>query len=225
LNDHKHSIKSYIIAGLLVWLPIVATFLVIHFLVDLLDKTVSILPTAYQPETLFGFNLPGLGVLLSVLIVFFTGMVVTNFLGRRLFTWGEAIVERIPFVRAIYNAVKQVATTILSKDGQSFKSVYLVEYPRKGLWSIAFQTGTVDEEVEQNVGEPMIAVFIPTTPNPTSGFLIMLPKSDAQLLNMSVDQALKLVISLGVVQATTASSKKQLSKENTENGESTEKNV
>lgn len=217
MSEHKHSIKSYIIAGLLVWLPIVATFLVIRFLVDLLDETVSILPTAYQPETLIGFNLPGIGVVLSVLIVFFTGLIVTNFLGKRLFTLWEAIVERIPFVRAIYNAVKQVATTVLSKDGQSFKNVYLVEYPRKGMWSIAFQTGTATGEIEKHAGGDMITIFIPTTPNPTSGFLMMVPKSEAQLLEMSVDQALKLVISLGVVQPNTSPKKQAKLKKKSSN--------
>ncbi len=200
MKDHKHSIKSYIIAGLLVWLPIVATFLVIRFLVDLLDKTVAILPIAYQPQSLVGFNVPGIGLILSLLIVFFTGVLATNFFGKKLFIFWEAVVDRIPFVRAIYNAVKQVANTIFSTDGQSFRNVFLVEYPRKGLWSIAFQTGIAALEIQEKVGSEMITIFIPTTPNPTSGFLMMIPKKEAILLDMSVDQALKLVISLGVVQ-------------------------
>lgn len=200
MTDHKHSIKSYIITGLLVWLPVLVTFLVIRFIVDLLDTTVSILPTAYQPQSLLGFNVPGLGVVLSVLIVIFTGMLMTNFLGKKLFNFWEALVDRIPLVRSIYNAVKQVATTIFSTDGQPFRSVYLVEYPRKGMWSIAFQTGSAADEIEEKVEEEMMTIFIPTTPNPTSGFLMMVPKSEAILLKMSVDQALKLVISLGVVQ-------------------------
>jgi uncharacterized membrane protein len=159
-----------------------------------------LLPKAYQPAQLFGFNLPGLGLVLTVLIVFFTGMLVTNFLGRKLVALWDAIVDRIPLVRSIHNAVKQVANTVFAKDGQSFRKVFLVEYPRKGLWSIAFQTGGAAEEIENHVMEGMVTLFIPTTPNPTSGFLITVSRKDIIELEMSVDQALKYVISLGVVQ-------------------------
>lgn len=195
-----HFFRRYIVAGLLVWAPIMVTLLVIRFIVELLDGTLSLLPNAYQPEQLIGFNIPGLGVLLSVSIVFFTGMMVTNILGKKLIHLGELLVDRIPLVRSIYNAVKQVATTIFAKDGQAFKKVYLVEYPRKGMWSIAFQTGNCAEEVEKHIGQKMLTIFIPTTPNPTSGFLMMIPMSEGIELDMTVDQALKLVISLGVVQ-------------------------
>lgn len=202
MKDHKHSIKSYIIAGLLVWLPIWVTLLVLRFMIDVLDNILSLLPKAYQPAQLFGFNIPGLGLLLTVAIVWTTGMIVTNFLGRKLVNLWEAIVDRIPFVRAIYNAVKQVANTVFAKDGQSFRKVFLVEYPRKGLWSIAFQTGGAAEEIEKQVQEPMVTIFIPTTPNPTSGFLMLVARKEVIELSMSVDQALKYVISLGVVQPT-----------------------
>lgn len=198
--ERKHSIKSYLIAGLLVWLPVWVTLLVIKFMVDVLDNILSLLPKAYQPEHLLGFYVPGFGLLMTLLIVFFTGMLVTNFLGRKLINLWEAIVDRIPFVRSIYNAVKQVAHTVFAKDGQSFRKVFLVEYPRKGLWSIAFQTGGVVPEIEEHVKDEMITIFIPTTPNPTSGFLMMVSKNEAIELKMSVDQALKLVISLGVAQ-------------------------
>lgn len=201
-SPHKHFIRRYLIAGLLVWTPILVTFIVLRFIVELLDKTLDLLPTIYKPEHLIGFNLPGFGVVLSIAIVFVTGMVATNFFGKKLVALAESIVGRIPLVRSIYNAVKQVATTIFAKDGQSFKKVYLVEYPRKGLWSVAFQTGTCAEEIEQHVGDEMLTIFVPTTPNPTSGFLMMVPRRDAIELAMSVDQALKLVISLGVVQPT-----------------------
>lgn len=200
MKDFKHSFKSYIIAGLLVWLPIWITLLVIRFIVELLDGTLSMLPKAYQPEQLFGFNVPGLGLVLSIAIVLVTGMLVTNFLGRKLVAAWDSIVGRIPLVRSVYNASKQVATTLFAKDGQSFRKVFLIEYPRKGIWSIAFQSGVAAEEVQTLVGEEILTLFIPTTPNPTSGFLMMVPKKDAFELQMSVDQALRLVISLGVVQ-------------------------
>lgn len=199
-KDHKHSIKSYIIAGLLVWLPIWITLLVIRFIVELLDNSLLLLPMAYRPEQLFGFNVPGLGVVLSVAVVLLTGMLVTNFLGRKLIVIWDAIIDRIPLVRSVYNAVKQVASTLFAKDGQSFRKVFLIEYPRKGIWSIAFQSGTVSEEIQEHTGETMLTLFVPTTPNPTSGFLMMVPKKEAVELQMSVDQALRLVISLGVVQ-------------------------
>ncbi len=200
MKNLKHSLKGYFIAGLLVWLPIVVTLFVIRFIVDLLDVTLKLLPRAYQPEQLFGFQLPGMGVLLSVVIVLGTGILVTNFLGRKLIVIWDAIVSRIPLVRSVYNAAKQVSTTLFSKDGQSFKKVYLIEYPRKGIWCIAFQSGGATVEVEKLVGEEMVTLFVPTTPNPTSGFLVLLPKKEILELQMTVDQALKLVISLGVVQ-------------------------
>lgn len=200
MKDFKHSFKSYIIAGLLVWLPIWITLLVIRFIVELLDGTLSMLPKAYQPEQLFGFNVPGLGLVLSIAIVLVTGMLVTNFLGRKLVELWDGVVGRIPLVRSVYKATKQVATTLFAKDGQSFRKVFLIEYPRKGIWSIAFQSGGASEEVQTLVGEDILTLFIPTTPNPTSGFLMMVPKKDAVELQMSVDQALRLVISLGVVQ-------------------------
>ena len=196
---HNAHFRRYLAAGLLVWLPIWATLVVIRFLVDLLDGTLSLLPHAYRPEQLFGFHLPGLGVVLSLVVVYSTGLVATNFFGRRLVASGEAILARIPFVRTIYNAVKQVLQTILSSDTQAFRNVYLVEYPRAGLWSIAFQTGSGTTEINNETGKDMITIFIPTTPNPTSGYLMMVPREDAIDLSMSIDEALKMVISLGVM--------------------------
>ena len=158
------------------------------------------LPEAYQPDTLLGMHIPGLGIVISLFIVVITGVGVTNYFGHRLVGFGESILDRIPLVRSIYKAVKQVLTTIFSSGSQSFRKVLLVEYPRKGLWSIAFQTGTSNEEVKQKSGQDLVTVFIPTTPNPTSGFLILVPLADAIELEMPVDVALKMVISLGVVQ-------------------------
>jgi uncharacterized membrane protein len=195
------SIRSYLLAGLVVWLPILVTFVVLRFIVELLDQSMAFLPMAYQPEQLIGYNLPGLGVLLSLLLLFFTGLLATNFLGQRLVTWSESILDRIPLVRSIYNATKQVIQAIFSTNSQAFRKVLLVEYPRKGMWSVAFQTGIVGADIAKHMGVDMLSIFIPTTPNPTSGFLMMVPKSEAIELSMSVDDAFKLIISLGVMQA------------------------
>jgi len=194
------SIRSYLLAGLVVWLPIIVTFVVLRFMIDLLDKSIALLPDAYRPEQLFGFHLPGFGVLFSLILLFVTGLLVTNFLGQHFMRWGEAILDRIPLVRSIYSATKQVMETVFSSNSQAFRKVLLVEYPRKDMWTIAFQTGTANAAVIAHTGVEMISIFVPTTPNPTSGFLMMVPKSDAKELSMSVDDALKLVISLGVVQ-------------------------
>lgn len=200
MRHKQHLFRRCFIAGLLVWLPIWATLLIIGFIIQILDKSLALLPQAYQPEALLGFYLPGLGLVLSVSIVFFTGLIVTNFLGRKLIALGEAIVNRIPLVRVIYQAVKQVLNTVFASGSDSFRKVLLVEYPRKGLWSIAFQTGAGNKEVHDKIGEETLTIFIPTTPNPTSGFLMMIPRKNAIELDMPIDEALKFVISLGVVQ-------------------------
>jgi len=196
----KPHLRRYLIAGLLVWLPIWVTLVVLRFIVDLLDSSLSLIPHAYRPDTLLGFHIPGLGVVLSALILFFTGMLVTNFLGRRLVMFGEAILARIPLVRSIYTSTKQLFETIFHSTGQSFRKVLLVEYPRRGIWSIAFQTASVPSEIESKIGSEMVTFFVPATPNPTAGFLMMAPRQEVIELDMTVEQAFKLVISLGVVQ-------------------------
>ncbi len=195
------NIRRYFISGLLFWLPIWATYVVIRFLVDILDNAFSLLPQRYQPDMLLGFHIPGIGVMITLLVILLTGLLVANFIGRKLVEMWEAVVARIPLVRTVYTGVKQVLDTLFAPGGQSFRKVLLVEYPREGLWSIAFQTGDGTREVEKNVGQgSMVSLFIPTTPNPTSGFLMMAPRDKVIELEMSVEQALKLVISLGVVQ-------------------------
>ncbi len=184
----------------MVWLPILVTFVILRFIVDLLDQTIALLPNAYQPQNLLGINLPGLGVLLSLILLIVTGIIVTNFLGQRLIRWSESILERIPLVRSIYTAAKQVIHAIFATNSEAFRKVLLVEYPRKGLWSLAFQTGQANPEINTKVGKEMVSIFIPTTPNPTSGFLMVLPKDEVIELGMSVEEALKLIISLGVMQ-------------------------
>lgn len=195
------AVRKYLLAGLVVWLPILATFGILHVLVDLLDQTISLLPLAYQPEQLFGVSIPGLGVLLSLVLLLMTGVIATNFLGQRLVVWSEAILDKIPLVRSIYNASKQVIQAIFATNSQAFRKVLLVEYPRKGLWSIAFQTGVANPTLGKHAGvDDLVSIFIPTTPNPTSGFLMMVPKSDVLELQMTIDEALKFIISLGMMQ-------------------------
>lgn len=193
-------LKRYLIAGLLVWIPLWATALVIAFVVEVLDKTVALLPDKYQPMNVIGINIPGIGIVISFVVLLVTGMVATNFLGERLVGLGEKIVKRIPLVGSIHQAVKQVMQTIFSTSNQSFRKVLLVEYPRKGLWSIAFQTAATSSSVAELSGGDKITIFIPTTPNPTSGFLMLIDKSEAKELDISIDDALKMIISLGVVQ-------------------------
>lgn len=191
--------KRYLIAGLLVWIPLGVTVMVINLLVGLMDQTLLLLPEEYQPDALLGFHIPGLGVVLSVIVVLGTGIVVANLFGRKLVKLWESFLARIPLVRTIYASVKQIMETVFSSSGQSFRKVLLVEYPRKGLWTLAFQSGTTRGEAQSKTGIEVINIFIPTTPNPTSGFFIMVPRDDVIALDMSVDDGLKMIISAGVV--------------------------
>ena len=192
-------LRKYLIAGILVWLPLGVTVLVVKLFVDLMDRTLLLIPPQYTPEALLGFSIPGLGVLLSVLIILFTGMIAANLLGGKLVALWESILARIPLVRSIYSAVKQLTETLFSPSGQSFRKVLLVEYPRKGAWTLAFQTGTDAGEAQQKTGEDIINIYVPTTPNPTSGFFLMIPRRDVIELDMSVDEGLRMIISMGVV--------------------------
>jgi len=195
------ALRKYFISGLLVWLPIIITLFVLKFLVDLLSKSLLLLPTELQPDVLLGFHVPGVGVILTVLVIFCTGLFAANFIGSKLVQLGDSFMGRIPLVRSVYTAVKQTTETLFKPGGQSFRKVLLVEYPCPGVWSVAFQTGEVGNDMESTLGgEKMVSYFIPTTPNPTSGFLMMAPKSKVKELDISVDQALKFVISLGVMQ-------------------------
>lgn len=194
-------IRKYFISGLLVWLPIWVTLLVIKFFADLMGDTLHMLPRQYQPDAVLGFHIPGIGVVIVLLGIFLTGVVAANFLGKRIVAGWDALMSRIPLVRTIYTGVKQVLVTLFTPGGQSFRKVLLVEFPREGMWSLAFQTGDGTTEVTKSLdGEEMVSLFIPATPNPTSGFLLMVSRKKIIELDMSVDQALKFVISLGVVQ-------------------------
>jgi uncharacterized membrane protein len=191
--------KKYLIAGLLVWMPLGITFLVIRVVVGFLDSMLLLLPKPYQPENLIGFNIPGLGVVLAVLLVLTTGMIVANLLGKRLILAWESLLARIPLVRTLYAGVKQIMEAVLATDAKSFRKVLLVEYPRKGLWSLALLTSDNLGEVQAKTGSDVVSVFVPTTPNPTSGFVIMVPKKDVIELDMAVEDGLKMIISMGVV--------------------------
>jgi uncharacterized membrane protein len=195
----QRRVRRYLIAGLLVWVPILVTVLVVRFILDLMDRTLLLLPPGVRPEALLGFHIPGLGAVLAVLLLIFTGMLVGNIIGRSLVSLWEDLLNRIPFVRALYSGVKSFSTTILSNQGNSFKKVMLIEYPRKGIWSIGFQTAGDLPLISAHTGEPQVCVFIPTTPNPTSGFIMMVPRSQAIELEMSVDAAMKMIVTLGVV--------------------------
>lgn len=190
--------KRYLIAGLLVWVPLGVTVMVINFLVGVMDKTLLWLPVHYRPDNLLGFHVPGLGVVMSVIIVMSTGVVVANLFGRKLVQLWERMLARIPLVRTIYASVKQILETVFS-SGQAFRKVLLIEYPRKGLWTLGFQSGKTRGEAQAKTGVEVINVFIPTTPNPTSGFFIMVPRSEIIELDMDVDDGLKMIISAGVM--------------------------
>lgn len=191
--------RKYLIAGLLVWMPLGITFLVVRAIVGLLDGIFLLLPYAYQPDILIGVHIPGLGVVLAVVLVLATGMIVANLLGRRIVAAWESLLARIPLVRTLYAGIKQIMEAVLATDAKSFRKVLLIEYPRKGLWSLAFMTSNGLGEVQAKTGSEVISVFVPTTPNPTSGFVIMVPVNDAIELDMTVEDGLKMIISMGVV--------------------------
>jgi len=189
-----------LIAGILLWVPIGVTFFLLSILSELVDKTLAPIPPQYQPDALIGVDIPGLwGLLLTFLILLVTGVFAANFVGRSLVHWWESVLERIPVVRSIYSAAKNFAEVVFSDSSQSFKKVLLIEYPRKGVYSLAFQTSTQLGEIQGRTGEDVLCTFVPTTPNPTSGVIIMVPRKDVIELDMDVDEALKMIISLGVV--------------------------
>jgi uncharacterized membrane protein len=191
--------RRYIIAGLLVWVPLGITIWVLAFLINTLDQTLLLLPESLRPEAVFGYRIPGLGVLLSAAILLLTGVIAANFFGARLISLWEALLGRIPFVKSIYSSVKQVSDTLLSDSGNAFRKALLVEFPYPGCWTIAFLTGTPGASVAAHMDGDHVSVYVPTTPNPTSGYFVMVPRSRVHELDMTVDEALKYIISMGVV--------------------------
>jgi len=192
-------LKKYLITGLLIWVPLVITVWVLSFLVGTLDQTLLLLPDGWQPRAWLGFNIPGLGVLLTLAVVLLTGMFGANMIGQRLVKVWESLLNRIPVVKSLYSSVKQVSDTLFSSSGQAFRKALLVQYPRQGSWTIAFLTGQPGGDVANHLTGEYVSVYIPTTPNPTSGFFLMMPRADVIELDMNVDEALKYIISMGVV--------------------------
>jgi uncharacterized membrane protein len=191
--------KKYLITGLLIWIPLAITLWVLDLIVGTMGQSLLLLPPQYQPQALFGYQIPGLGALLTVLVVLVTGVLASNILGQRLVRFGEKLVGRIPVVKSIYSGVKQVSDTLFAPGGQAFRRALLVQYPREGSWTIAFLTGQPGGDVANHLHGDYVSVYLPTTPNPTSGFFLMMPRHEVVELDMSVDDALKYVISMGVV--------------------------
>jgi len=200
MNGTKRSwsLRRYLVAGVLVWLPILASLWVISFIVQLMDRTLLLLPARYQPERLVGYPLPGVGIVFALVVVLLTGLLVTNLIGRRLVWYWDGLMRRIPLVRSIHGGVKSFAESMFSTSN-SFRKVVMIEYPRVGMWSVGFITADDVAEVSQRTGVQHACVYVPTTPNPTSGFIMMLPRSEVVELDMSVDAAMKMIITCGVV--------------------------
>ena len=192
-------LRKWLFTGLLVIVPGAITISVLHWIVGMLDQTLLILPEAWHPDRVLGFHIPGFGVLLTLLILLVTGAVASNFAGRKLVAWGDHLVSRIPVVRSIYSSVKQVSDTLFSESGNAFRTAVLVQWPREGVWTVAFVTGAPSGEVAAYLRDEFVSVYVPTTPNPTGGYFVMVRKSDCVELDMSVDAALRYIVSMGVV--------------------------
>lgn len=205
-------LRRYLVAGILVWVPLGVTFFLLRFLIGLTDKSLNLLPARYRPDqwslpgwvpdwlsSLLPDVIPGLGVILTIIVLLLTGLLAANIVGRSVVGGWESLLDRIPIVRSVYSASKNFTEIVFSDSGKAFKKVLLVEYPRKGIYTLTFQTATDIEEIQARTGEDIVACFVPTTPNPTSGFIIVVPKRDVIELDMEVDAAVKLIMSLGVV--------------------------
>ena len=192
--------KRYFLTGLLIWVPLVITFWVLSLIIDTLDQSLRLLPSAVHPKNMLGFALPGVGALLTLAMIFLTGLLATNFIGQKLVDWWDKLLSRIPVVNSLYKAIKQVSDTLLAPNGNAFRKALLIEYPRRDAWTIAFLTGgPPGGDIGNHLRGEFLSVYVPTTPNPTSGFFLMLPRADVVELDMSVDEALKYIISMGVV--------------------------
>jgi uncharacterized membrane protein len=191
--------KKYLITGLLIWIPLVITLWVLKAIVDLLDQSLLLLPTSVHTENWLGVHIPGLGAVLTIVIVFLTGIFATNFFGAQLVEIWHDILHRIPVVNSIYSSVKQISDTLFSSSGQAFRKALLVQWPREGMWTIAFLTGVPGGGVARHLPDDCLAVYVPTTPNPTGGYFVIVQRKDVIELDMTVDQALKYIISMGVV--------------------------
>jgi uncharacterized membrane protein len=194
------TLRRYFLAGVLVWIPLVITLWVLKLLVDLMDQSLLVVPAQYRSEALFGFHVPGLGIILTGVVVLTTGALAANFFGRKLLAMGDQLLGRVPVVRSIYGGVKQISDTLFSPEGKAFRRAVLVRYPHAGAWTVALVTGSPEHEVADILGREQISVFVPTTPNITAGFFLIVPRSETVELEMSVDAALKYIISMGVAE-------------------------
>jgi len=193
------NLRKYLIAGLLVWLPLAATVFVIRILINLMDRTILLIPPEWRPEYVLGFSIPGFGVIVGIFILLVTGMFAANLFGRRLVTFWESLLGRIPLVRSIYSSVKQVTETLFSSNSKSFRKVVLIEFPRKGVWSVGFMSNRGMQKAIDATGQELVSVFVSTTPNPTTGFIMMVSPADVIELNLTIEEAFKYIISMGVV--------------------------
>lgn len=198
MSRPKRYFRRWLFAGLMVLIPLGITIFVVDFLVNLIDKSLLLIPPAWRPEALLGFHLPGVGILLVIALLLAVGFLADNFIGERIVRWAESMLGRVPLVRSVYSGSKQLADMVLGEGGTSFRQVILIEYPRKGLWTIAFITGGPVKEAREKTGRELVTVFVPTTPNPTSGFIILVPREDVMTLDMTVEEAMRMIISLGV---------------------------
>lgn len=193
------TLRNYLIAGLLIWIPIMVTVWVVRFLTGILDQSLVLLPPGWRPEAIFGRYIPGPGIVLSLVLLLVTGAVARNLFGRQMVAGLESLVRRIPVVGSVYGGAKTFSETVLSDKGRSFKKVVLVEFPRKGIFSVGFITSEELEEVQERTAQVVTCVFVPTTPNPTTGFIVMVPQEEVTHLDMTVDEAFKMLLTLGVV--------------------------
>ncbi len=192
------NVRRYLVAGMLVWLPVLATVWVVTFIVHVMDHTLVLLPENLRPRALLGFSVPGLGILFAFALLLLTGLAVTNLVGRRLVAYWEGLMHRIPLVRSVYGGVKTFAESVLTST-HSFHQVVAVEFPRAGIWSLGFVTSEDVPEVSARTGVPLVSVFISPAPNPTAGFIILVPRSQLIPLDMTVDAAMKMIVTCGVV--------------------------
>jgi uncharacterized membrane protein len=204
------TLRRYFVAGLLVWIPLGITLWVLKITVELMDESLLLLPQSWHTEAVIGFHVPGLGIILTLVIVLTTGALAANFFGRKLLTYGDLALGRIPIVRSIYGGVKQISDTLFSPEGKAFRRAVLVRYPHQGAWTVALVTGSPEHEVAEILGRDQISVFVPTTPNITSGFFLIVPRSETVELDMTVDAALKYIISMGVAEPAMLPKKNEL---------------
>jgi uncharacterized membrane protein len=195
----KTSIKNILLTGLAVIIPIGITIYILSFIIEMMDSLLTIIPKRYQPDNLFNFHIPGLGLIITLVLIFICGLITKSFIGNKLVKWGEAVVDKIPIVRGIYQATKKIVDSMFAGQGKSFKQPVLVEFPRKNMYTIAFVTGVPNSEIVSKVGKNFVSIYVPTTPNPTSGYFVMASQEEIIYLDMSVEEALTLVISTGIV--------------------------